>query len=363
VYTFFLNKNLKVNTLIPCYFFYGEETYLAFQFINDLKQAIISPEVEDYEVERFNLEEHSWAEVLDVARTMPFLLSPVRLIVVEIPKGKRNNLSAGEGKILDDYFSSPSLKTVLVVIYMGKIEKGSPLFKFFSSLPPSTVHLKELRPLKERALFSWMEKKLSLCGKIATHDAKTKLAELTGNDLRRVDNEIEKIITFVGEKKVIEEDDVNQITGWIRTFLEWEISESLSRADSRQCIIVLNNLLRKEGVKPGAILGSMTKFFRDIFLAKLWLQDKDKERKAIFRELRPQIQEKFGKFYSEKFQEFFTLVDKFSLKDLSYFLGQLEKVDLKMKSTDISSQVLLESFLFEYCQIRKKNRITLKERG
>ena len=357
----FQGKGIKEETLIPCYFFYGEETFLAWEFVNELKETLISPEIQDYSVERFNLEDNSWAEIIDSARALPIFISPCRIIIVEVLKGKKESLSSRESSILKDYFSSPPSKTVIVIVFSGKIKKNTSLFKFFSSLSSAVVSLKELRYLKEVALFAWMDKKFLSQGKTATSEAKIKLQELTGNDLRRVNNEIEKLITFVGEKKVIELDDVNQVCGWVNVFSEWEIADSLGKVDFERSLIVLNNLF-KEGVKPEYILGSMAKFFRDIFLAKLLLKEKSLDRKAIFKELRPHIHEKFGYFYTAKFKEFFSLVEKFSMRDLSRVLAELEEVDLKIKTTSLTPQTLLESFLFVYCSPQKKERITWRER-
>ncbi len=358
MFSFLLNKEIKEGAVVSCYFFYGEETFLADQFVACLKEALISSELQEYVVERFNLEDSSWAEIIDVARTIPFFLSPWRIVVVDVSKGKKEDLSAQEQELLRAYLSSPLSKTVIVIIFSGKIRKDAPLAKFFWSFSPSVVFSKELKPLKERALYAWMDKKFSSQGKEITHEAKLQLEELVGADLRRLSNEVDKLSVYVGEKKVVDVDDVNQVSGWVKTFLEWEIAASLEKADFKQSLVVLNNLLKKEGTKPEVILGSMARFFRDIFLAKAMLKEKGMERKAIFKELRPQIQEKFRSLYATKFKEFFSLVEKFSMSDLSHALAELEKIDLKMKTSGLSPQTMLESFLFDYCRLRKKERIT-----
>jgi len=122
----------------------------------------------------------------------------------------------------------------------------------------------------------------------------------------------------------------------------------------------LDNLF-KEGIKPEYILGSVVRFFRDIFQAKLLIKEKDIDKKEIFRELRPHIQEKFGNFYTTKFKEFFSLVERFSSKDLSRMLAELEKIDLRMKTSSLNPKTLLESFLSEYCCFREKKRVTWRE--
>ena len=357
MYSFLLNREIREEALLPCYFFHGEETYLAYEFAENLKASLIPAEVQDISLERFDLEESSWAEVIDLARTIPFFLSPWRIVVVEISKGKKESLSSEEKRTLKDYFSSPSPKTVLVIIFSGKLNKNSSLFRLFSALPSSTALVKELRPLKDKALYAWMDKKFSSRGKRVTFEAKIRLEELSGRELRMVNNEIEKLATFVGEKEVVDLDDVNQVSGRIKTSFDWEIADSLVKADAGQSLVVLNNLF-KEGTRPEYILGSIVKFFRDIFLAKLLLREKNVDKKEVFKELKPHIHEKLGNFYLDKFKEFFSLVDRFSMQDLNHILAELEEIDLKIKTSPLSPQTLLECFIIDYCGLRQKERIT-----
>ena len=322
---------------------------------------MISPDDQDYNIEKCSLEDQSWMEIMDLARSIPFFFSSWRIIVVNLPVGKGERLSSLQEKILKDYFSSPSDHTVLVIIYPGKLRRSAPIFRLFSSFPSALVHVKELKPLKGRNLFVWMDKKLSSLGKRATQDAMTRLAELTGNNLARLNNELEKISTFVGEKKIIELDDINAVTGWIKAFHEWELVDNLEKADFEKSLIVLDNLFR-ESVRPEFILGLTAKFFRDIFLAKLWLKEKEKDKKAIFKELRPQIQERFGNFYTTKFRNFFALVERTPMHDLNDLLSELEQIDMKIKTTDLNPQTLLEGFLFRYCRSRNDVRAISKER-
>ena len=361
MYSFSLRKEIDEKALHPCFFFYGEEPFLAEEFIGELKQALISPEDQDYNIEKCNLEEHSWMAIMDLARSIPFFFSSWRIIQVILTSGKGERLSSTEEKVIKDYFSSPSDQTALVVIYPGKLRRGAPVFRLFSSFPSSLVYVMELKPLKDRALYTWMDRKLSLLGKRATQDAMARLAELTGNDLAHLNNELDKISAFTGEKKIVEVDDVNAVSGWIKSFYEWEIVDSLEKADFEKSLIVLDNLFKKS-VRPEFILGLTAKFFRDIFLAKLWLREKEKDRKAVFKELRPQIQERFGSFYTNKFRDFFALVERIPMSELNCYISELNEIDLKIKTTDLNAKTLLERFLFHYCQMRKGMVATLKER-
>ena len=340
---------VREDNLCPCYFFYGEEPFLAREFIERVKKILVDKDQKDSSVEKFQLEEHSWPEIIDLARTVPFFTSR-RLIIVEISDIKGAKPSATEVKLLNDYFQTCSTQTVIVVVFSGKVRKSSPLVKYFSSLPSSSVVLEEMRPLKDWALLPWIEKKFQGYGKNPTSDAIKRLAEIAGNNLGRVHNEIEKIVIYVGEKKQIELDDINQISGWVKSFIEWEIADNLEVGDYKQSLIVLDKLLNKEGTRPEYILGTFSRFFSNLLLAKLLLSEKNKDRKAIFKEFKPQILEKYGTLYTRKFNGFFSLVDGLSLSDLNRFIAKLEDIDLQIKTSSLSLQTLLEGFLYEYCR-------------
>ena len=111
MYSFLLRKEIKEKDLLPGYFFYGEETFLAYQFIQELQDSLVPPEAQGFNVEKFNLAESSWAEIIDSARTIPFFFSPWRIITVEITEEKRNHLSANEEGILKGYFSKGIIVT------------------------------------------------------------------------------------------------------------------------------------------------------------------------------------------------------------------------------------------------------------
>ncbi|MBM3284415.1 MAG: DNA polymerase III subunit delta [Candidatus Aminicenantes bacterium] len=362
-FSYLLGEEIREDRLFPCFLLHGEETYLADEFIRQLKETVLSPEGQGFNIERYDLEETRWADIIDVARTVPFFFSPRRLIVVEAAADGLSELSSVEESILKDYFRSPSSRTVLVVILAGKARKSHPLVRFFLKLPASSVLIKEIRPLKEEALHIWVDRRLAERGKQATSEAKRRLMEIAGTDLRKVANELEKIANFASEKKLIELDDVNQVCDWIKTIATWELSNSLEKADCEQCLLVLNQLF-KEGVKEEYILSTVANFFRDILAAKVWLRE-NRGKKDIFARLHPFIQPSFS-IYPVRFREFFALVEEFSAEELGAIIAELERVDSLIKTSDASLQPLLEAFIFDYCRKRKARRrsgLTWGEKG
>ncbi len=342
------------------HFFYGEETYLAWMLVEEAISSLVSDASDSPKTERFRLESHSWRDVLDSARTGSLLFSSQRLLVVESPARKKGTvpsphekLSAQEQKLVRAYFEDPSPETTLFIIFPGRIRKTSGLVKFFSSLPSTAVKVSEMKPLKRRYLEDWLGRQFKQGGATISREALLRLIGLVGNDLRLLHMEVEKLITYAGDKRHIEVEAVDQATGWVKSYLEYELSNHMEQADYKQCLLVVQNLLEQEGMVPVRVLGLVTGFFRDLLLVKLRLQEEIRSKKEIFKEIKPQIQESYRGLYESQFRQLFDLAEAFSLGDLRHILDRLSDVDQKLKSTGLSFQTLLEGFLFEYCWAKK----------
>lgn len=353
-----LGREIREADVLPAYFFYGEDLFQAERFIRDLQRVLVSPDVQGISLERFELLETRWRDILDIARTMPFFFAPWRLLVVEVEQQNKKeseedplDLSATEQQIIKEYFGAPTQKTVLIVLFKGKIRKTSSLYRLFSSLPKSVVDMKELKVLKNESLYAWVDEKLVALGKRAGSEAIDRLLEMTGNNLQQLDSELEKLATYVGEKKTIDVADVNKLADWVKIYLDWELTASLERSDLEQALMILNKRFQ-EGDRPEHVLYNLVNFCRDLLAAKVWLREKQ-DRKDIFRELKPQITERMGSFYWTKQREFFNLVEGLSQKEIVRLVTRLEEMDLKLKTTDTSPQALFESFVWEYCLPRK----------
>jgi DNA polymerase-3 subunit delta len=357
VNNFYCFQRISWHKILPCYFLYGQEEYLARVFLKVLKQNLVS-EGENCPVEKFDLKNISWTEVLDMARMNPVLFSSWRLIIIqgglrseggEERKTSGGRLSEPDKKIIQDYLTLPTPGTVVIVIITGEgrsIKKTS-LFRFFSSFSRDQVQFVELKAsLAEKK--QWLRKRLASQGQMIEEAAIERLIELVGPDLDLLHQEIEKIALFAADKKMISLDDVNQVTGWVAEVDAWELEECLERGKVEGCISVCHRLLAK-GVREEYILHQIIKFFRNVFLAKQLLQEGEK-RKEIFRQIKPYIQEKYS-FYPQKFEGFFYLVDHLNFKKIEQVFQKLKEVDLAVKSTGLPGAAVFENFFFEFGRI------------
>lgn len=365
-----LGKEIREDKLAPGYFFYGEESYFADLFVRELLSLLAPGEAPDFQIDRYYLDETGWGEILDAARTMPFLFSPWRVIVVRAPERKPDADKGGEKeaklvseadeKLLKRYFADPSSRTVLVIILPGKLRKGNAAVRALSSLP--SVVAKDAKPLKKWDIEKWVTEKARSLGKALPPDAADRLFEIVGNDLRRLDNELEKLAVFVDEEKVISARAIDEATAWVRDFDPYELENSLEEGDLRQCLIVLDGLF-KAGEKPEQILSRLSDFVRNVLAAKVWLAEKSRDRKEIFKKFFPYVLESYRGMYQNKFAAFFSIIDGLSMSEIKALIGILAEADLRIKSTDAERRTVFEAFLFEYYRLRKRAGATSRASG
>ena len=348
----------KAAKLVPCYLFYGEETFQALEFIDRVRELLFAGRPSEFGVERFYIPETGWREVVDSARTTASLFADWRILIVKA-EAKRSKAEDGddeEGRdvrrskageeALKDYLAAPSNRTVLIIVLAGPVKKTHPIVKLLSPFPETTVVVRELKPLKEYEAKPWLEERAARLGKRIEPEARDRLIEVTGCDPAVLAGELEKLALFTDERRVIKLDDIELLSGWVKSFEGYEIENVLLAADVKRALLVLDRLFR-DGHRGEEIVGQMTRFFRDLLMTKLQLRE-GKPRKEIFAELKPQISFSFRKLYEETSGRLFGLADRLSFDDLRGLLAGLRRIDERIKTSDSSPQPLLERFLVEY---------------
>ncbi len=355
--------DVREDALLAGYFFFGEEDLLAEEFIEELKKALTPSAGGEFHLTRADLDEWKWHDIIVVQ-------FPERKPGAERGRPKASGtdgedekgakfLTVADQRVLRDYFAGPPSKTVLVVVKAGRVRKDDAAVRFFQSLPKASIAVVEMKPLAPAALMKRAEEAARALGKTLTEGAKRRLFEIIGPDLRLTLNEVGKLAVYVGDRKGIEEEDVNQATAWQRSFQAYELDDALAAADFAKGAAILNDILA-EGERPEQVVGRLTGFFRNVLSAQTWLREKSRTKDEIFRALFPQIQKGWS-LYTDKSKLFFGVVEGLSPAELNALLNKLRQVDVRLKTTDAAPKRVLEIFLREYGLARKKRTIISSE--
>ena len=341
--------------VLPAYFITGEDLFPGRQFLKGLGVLLAEPETGEAQVETFDLADRRWGDVLDAARSIPLFFSPWRILIVEGKGADQADLSAGEAAAFRDYFASPSPRTVIAVLFKGKIQKTKPLAKAFAALPSTVAAMTEILPLKDKELVPLVEERFEKLKKGVTPEAVDRILEITESDFARIASEVEKISLYVGPKPTIEADDVTALSS-VRNFENYELTAALEDNAIEKALVVLDSQF-EEGAAPQLIVGMLTGYFRNLLLARTGLRE-GRDPKEIFREVKPQITEKFGAFYQRKLGEFLAFLNRTTDADAAGWLADLERIDRQIKKTDVDPRALIQAFLVKYGRTVSGRRVT-----
>ncbi|MBC7224103.1 MAG: DNA polymerase III subunit delta, partial [Anaerolineae bacterium] len=233
----------------------------------------------------------SLAVIQQVCDAFPFL-APRRLVIVEGLLGTlqprrrgarrgagttRAEVEAGQrGKgrdLLEDlmaYLKVLPETTVLVLWEREPLPAGHPVLALAQELarekPPKAV-VREFRTPREDQLAGWIARRVRKHGGQITPDAAEALAAFVGRDLRRLDQEIGKLVTHAGAGQAITLEAVEALVPDTREASIFAFTDAVARRDARQALSILHRLL-EEGQPPLVLLNMVARQVRVILQVK-----------------------------------------------------------------------------------------------
>ncbi len=171
-----------------------------------------------------------------------------------------------------------------------------------------------------------------------TREAAEYLKDMVGNRLRDLHNEIEKTVAYVGEKPVIELEDVEEIVSVVRTRTIFELTDAIGTRNSLEALRILRRMLQA-GEAHLKILSMIVRQFRLIWRAQ-YLVSRGVGKEELGRRL------KLHHFYLESILE---QTAYFSEDNLREGFRRFLQTDLAMKTTTLSKELLLEQMVVDLC--------------
>jgi DNA polymerase-3 subunit delta len=214
------------------------------------------------------------ADLLAPCSTIPFLGSH-RLVIVEGLLG-RFETSRAPGKRRDVGSSRESMAlwktlpsalqglpdTTTLVLVDGKVAPGNPLLRLLAPLG----EVREFRPLRQRAVPDWIRQRARTMGLAVSPGAVALLADLVGNDLRVLSQELEKLGIYA-QGRQIEENDVRTLVSSARDANVLTMIDAVVEGRNNVAVRLLEQL-RNEGASPTYLLNMITRQYRHLILAK-----------------------------------------------------------------------------------------------
>jgi DNA polymerase-3 subunit delta len=171
-------------------------------------------------------------------------------------------------------------------------------------------------------------------GAAIDHRAAMALSAVTGDDLRRADNELVKLVSYVDEGEPITEADVAALTPYVPEANIFAMVDALAEGRGQQALDMVHRLLSDRKQDPFGLYGMIVRQFRLLLLTREHLIDGSPQNLASVLKVKPFL---VGKLTKQARQ--------FTLEDLEEIYRALQETDLKMKTGRISPALALDLFI------------------
>jgi DNA polymerase-3 subunit delta len=263
-----LLARLEKGKPIPAILLLGEEPYLRDSCRKELIERFVPETARTWAVSRYSAGRGETQAALDQAQTMA-MLSPQQVVFLEdveaIEKLGEKNRDEAVAQ-LDAYLENPAPFTVLVVEATGLDQR----MKLGKLLAEKTLvvgcGLGEKPEERQAAAVAFARAIAKEEGVEFEKGAAEDLAEFVAADLMRLKTEIDKLATFVAEKKVIGRADVSALVISEKTTTVWELADLLASRQGKKALDFLDRLLR-DGEDPLSLLGAMAWMYRKLIEA------------------------------------------------------------------------------------------------
>jgi DNA polymerase-3 subunit delta len=249
-----LVADLREGNIAPVYLLHGEEEFLRSEAVDLVVSTVLRDADRSFNLDVLHGAATDAPSLIACASTFPMMCERRVVVVHDIDR-----VSGGEQLI--SYFDTPSPGTVHILT-AGKPDLRK---KLFLALKKNAVVI-EFKKLYENQVPAWIERRSRGQGYPMDPDAARLLAEYTGNSLRDIQNELEKLYVYAGTGRSVTLDDVRTVTGISKEFNVFELQKAMGAKNKQRSMEILERIL-DQGEQPTRILWMIGRYY--IALRKL----------------------------------------------------------------------------------------------
>lgn len=241
----------------PIYWLEGEESYHIDKIVDYAEHKILPEAEASFNLSIFYGRDSNWADVVNACRRYPMFAE--RQVVLLKEAQHMRDIDR-----LEAYIEQPLSSTIFVVAHKEKKLDGRS--KLAKLLKDKAVVL-ATKKLYDNQVPDWVQGIVTEKGLSINPKALALIVDHIGNDLSRIENEVEKISVNLGKRKTITEEDIENFVGVSKDFNVFELQEALARRDLAKCIRIVQYF----GSNPKAgsihmVLPSLYSFFSKVYM-------------------------------------------------------------------------------------------------
>lgn len=311
------------------YLFCGDDSFSREEARKRLLKKVLSSAKSKLNYDTYEAKD-DFSSIFDAINTLPFL-SDIRVVAInhieQLPEFKRENFLK--------YLENPGTHTCLI-LNSGQGSRSNKFIKAISERA-ETFSFKKLKPYEIR---SWVHESLKRQNKTITKDALELLLELKGfNSLEVLSSELEKILLYKGNERVINQEDIARLVGKSSVRKTFDLVDAIGRKDRSSALFLVREMSQGKRAAAPEALGLIGWQIRRLWKAKKLLSGR-MDRAAVCSELNVKS------FSADKF---IYQVSCFRSDELERDFGLLVEADRNIKRGLKKAEFVLEELVAELC--------------
>jgi DNA polymerase III subunit delta len=247
----------KKKAFKPVYWLEGEEEYFIDKVVEFAEHHILNESEASFNLSVFYGKDANWADVVNACSRYPMFAERQVVLLKEAQQMR-------DVEKLESYIENPLASTVFVVSYK---EKKLDARKKFAKLVKEKGVLISTKKMYERELPQWTQELIQSKGLTITQKGLALLVDHIGNDLVRIENEIDKLSVNLGKRTTITEDDIEQYVGVSKDYNVFELQSALAAKDLARSIRIIQYFEANPKAAPiQLVLPSLYSFFSKVFM-------------------------------------------------------------------------------------------------
>ena len=235
----------------PLYFFYGDEGFRMDQLQALAVEHALQPHERDFNFDLFHGPEADARQVLAACASYP-VMAQRRLVIVRAFEKLADNRSFKE------YAEQPNPTAVVLLLCGTKPNLSAHPYRALREYGEAV----EFKALYDRQMAGWIDSHARSLGVKISGGAAQMLAQEVGTDLRAAASELDKLVTFVGTRDTITEDDVLTAGGHLREFNIFELQKAIGAGDRVRATGIVERMLQQSASRRGEALMIVTMLTR-----------------------------------------------------------------------------------------------------
>lgn len=301
--------DIKNGNVKPIYFLMGEEPYYIDGISSFIEDTVLSEEEKGFNQIVLYGRDVSIDEIVSNAKRYPMMADKQVVIVKEAQDLSRTieNLAA--------YAENPQPTTVLVICYKyKKLDARKKLAKTIKK----TGELFESKKLYENQVPDWIKRVLAGRGYTITPKAAQMLTEFLGNDLSKVNNELQKLQLIIKPGAQITPQLIEQNIGISKDFNNFELQNAIGERDIKKAYSIVQYFAQNPKNNPLVMTVALLYSFFSKLLKYHALTDKTQASKALG----------VNPYFIKDYQ---LAARNYPMKKVSAIIGHIREVDMKSK--------------------------------